>query len=400
MSPPQSLAASPPAPTPTADPAAGPLRVVVLLNRLANGGTPSRVLELSRHLNPRVELTVVVFSQDSPELLAEYRAAGIAVEVLDGKASPRSVVRLRELLRRLRPDVLHTFLPFAGWVGRLVARWCGVPSVVSSHQSVRGNYRPLVRALDGATMHLADHVVCNSEEVERSFFGTYTPFDGRGRAPRVVTVTNGIDLERIERAVSPAGREAVRAELGAAPGDFVVVSVGRFMPVKDHPTTLRAFAGMAAGAWLWLLGWGECEAELRALAAELGVADRVRFVVGSREVPRYLAGADAFVLASHKEGLSGALVEAMAAGLPPVVSDIPQNLFVIDGGAGLSFPVGDPGALGAALERLRADPALRGQLAAGARQAAVERFSIRRVADSFMALYQGCTAGRGARSRE
>lgn len=398
MTPVQSLAPSPAPPRPSAARGAGRLRVVVLLNRLANGGTPSRVLELSRHLSSRVDLTVVVFQQDSPQLLAEYRAAGLAVEVLGGKANPRSVLQLRGVLRRLQPDVLHTFLPFAGWIGRLVGRWCGVPVLVSSHQSVRGNYRALVRALDGATMRLADHVVCNSEEVERSFFGTFTPFDGRGPAPRIVTVMNGIDLDRLQRAVGAAGRDEVRAELGAAPGDFVVVSVGRYVPVKDHGTTLRAFAGMPAGSWLWLVGWGEQEAELRALAEELGVAERVRFVVGSREVPRYLAGADAFVLASRKEGLSGALVEAMAAGLPVVASDIPQNLAVIEGDAGLSFPAGDEGALRALLARLRENPALAGQLAARGREAATQRFSIRRVADSFMALYQGSTAGRGARS--
>jgi glycosyltransferase involved in cell wall biosynthesis len=366
------------------------LRVAILLNQLANGGTPSRVLELSRHLRRAVELKVVVFLAPSEALVREYRDAGVQVEVLGGRANPRSYARLAALLRAWRPDVLHTYLPFAGTAGRLVGRWCRVPVLVSSHQSVRGNYRRFIRAMDALTMRMADHVVCNSEEVERSFFGTYTPFDGAGSAARVVTVVNGIDVEAVQGAVRRADREAVRAELRAGPDDFVIVSVGRYVRVKDQSTTLRAFAAHAGDdARLWLVGWGEDEAELRALAERLGVAERVRFVVGTRDVARCLAGADCFVLASRKEGLSGALLEAMAAGLPVAASDIPQNLAVVGDDAGLRFRVGDAEDLGRALQRIRRDPALARGLGERAAARVAERFSMQRIARSLLALYAG-----------
>ncbi|HEU0302420.1 MAG TPA: glycosyltransferase [Longimicrobium sp.] len=373
------------------------LRVAILLNQLANGGTPSRVLELSRYLRQGVELKVVVFLAPSEALVREYADAGVDVEVLGGRAHPRSYARLAALLRAWRPDVLHTFLPFAGTVGRLVGRWSRVPVLVSSHQSVRGNYRPLIRALDALTMRMADHVVCNSEEVERSFFGTYTPFEGEGSAGRVVTVVNGIDADVVRRAVAAADRGEVRAELGAAADDFVVVSVGRYVRVKDQATTLRAFAAHAGtDARLWLVGWGEDEAELRALAGRLGVAERVAFVVGARDVARRLAGADCFVLASHKEGLSGALLEAMAAGLPVAVSDIPQNLAVVGDDAGVRFRVGDADDLGRALLRIRRDPQLARALGERAAARVAERFSMERIARSLLALYAGAVRAAGA----
>ena len=374
-------------------------RVVILLNQLANGGTPSRVLELSRPLRRGVDLKVVVFLAPSEALVREYADAGVDVEVLGGRVNPRSYARLAALLRAWRPDVLHTYLPFSGIAGRLIGRWCRVPVLVSSHQNVRGKFRPVIRALDALTIRMADHVVCNSEEVERSFFGTCTPYEGEGDAAWVVTVVDGVDVDEVRAAVARADRDAVRAELGAGPDDFVVVCVARYVPVKDQPTTLRAFAAHAgADARLWLVGWGQEEARLRALAERLGVAERVRFVVGTRDVARCLAGADCFVLASHKEGFSGALLEAMAAGLPLVVSDIPQNLAAVGEDAGLHFRVGDPDDLGRALQRVRRDPGLARALGDRAAARVAERFSVERVARSLLALYAGAahTAGDAA----
>jgi glycosyltransferase involved in cell wall biosynthesis len=367
-----------------------PLRVAILMNQLGDGGTPSRVLELARALAPGVELRVVAFAAPSARMVAEYRRAGLDPVVLPGRRDPRSVPALWAFLRGWRPDVLHTFHPLTGCAGRLLGRGARVPAIVSSYVNVPDPRRPVVRALDRLTRGLADQVVCNSEAVERARFGSATPLGGEGPVPRVVTIVNGIDVEALRRSLAAADRGAVRAELGAAPGDAVLACVARFIPVKDHPTLLRAFAALAAErrpVRLWLVGWGPAEGELRAMAAREGVAERVRFVVGTREVGRYLAGADLFVLASLREGLSGALLEAMAAGLPAVVSDIAPNLRVVGDAAGVAFAVGDPQALAAAVRRVLDAPGFARELGARGRERVEQQFSVRRVAGAYLRVY-------------
>jgi glycosyltransferase involved in cell wall biosynthesis len=176
----------------------------------------------------------------------------------------------------------------------------------------------------------------------------------------------------------------------------LAVAVGRLIAQKDHATLLRAFALVHEAlpeARLAILGSGPLEAETRALAAELGLADAV-LLPGRTDIRDWLERADAFVHSSRWEGFGIVLLEAMLAGLPIVatrVSAVPE--VVVDGETGLLVEAGDHAGLARHLETLLSDRGRAAALGAAGRRRALTEFSVDRMANRTLALYDEVLAG-------
>jgi glycosyltransferase involved in cell wall biosynthesis len=171
----------------------------------------------------------------------------------------------------------------------------------------------------------------------------------------------------------PARRAAAAKRYGLPADAFTVGSVGRLEPEKNYSMLLRAFALLAAGssrpACLVLVGEGSRRAELEAQAAELGIADRVRFLGMQYRVSEILPLLDVFVLTSLTEGTSISLLEAQASGVPAVVTDVGGNGFIVrDGENGFLCAVNDDTAMAEMMCRLRDEPALARRMAEAARR--------------------------------
>jgi glycosyltransferase involved in cell wall biosynthesis len=154
-----------------------------------------------------------------------------------------------------------------------------------------------------------------------------------------------------------------------APGEKLIVAVGRLVEQKGYPVLLRAFAQVrkTANARLWILGEGPLRVALKKQARELQLSEAVRFL-GFRSNPyAYMARADVFVLSSHWEGFGNVIVEAMASGTAVVAADCPYGPreVVEDGISGRLVPPGDAEALAANLSEVLHDSGLRAQLVAG-----------------------------------
>lgn len=176
----------------------------------------------------------------------------------------------------------------------------------------------------------------------------------RGWAPeRIETLYNRIDIEAVQ--AEQVSREAAREALGLPLDAWVVGNVGRLHPDKDQATLIRGFAralpALPAGSLLAIMGSGKLEAELKALATELGVATSVRFLGQVPQGRRYFKAFDLFALSSDHEPFGMVLLEAMAAGVPLVCSDCGGGREVVEG-VGRLFPLGDAQALGDQLQEL------------------------------------------------
>jgi glycosyltransferase involved in cell wall biosynthesis len=188
----------------------------------------------------------------------------------------------------------------------------------------------------------------------------------------------------------PAARAAVRDRLGAD-GSFVIVTVAHLIPDKGVDVLLRALPEFPPDAVVWVAGEGPEGEQLQALARQLGVQDRVRFLGNQARVEPYLQAADCFACPSvwaEAAGLTN--LEAQACGVPVVASrtgGIPE--YVADGVTGLLFPPGDPAALAACVRRLHGDAALRRARGEAARARAVERFSPEACLEAYLDLYRG-----------
>lgn len=206
---------------------------------------------------------------------------------------------------------------------------------------------------------------------------------------KLAVVRNGLTLPPPD---DPAARASARAVLGLADDAVAVLYAGQLEPRKDPLTALRAAQRAHAAdprVVLLIAGTGPCESELRSVAGE-----ETRLLGQRSDVPRLLAAADVFVMPSHREGLSYAVLEAMGHGVATVVSDGPGNPEAV-GDAGLVVGVGDVDGLAAALSRLAADAPARAALAEAGRERIATELSAARMVAATGAVYDAVLRGPG-----
>jgi glycosyltransferase involved in cell wall biosynthesis len=310
--------------------------------------------------------TLLLDDRPGAEVLAERAAAlGVPVRLVGplplGLGGARGVPALVRLLRRERPAVFHAHMssPVACKWGLAAAVLARVPAVLGTVQV--GGYEPpdrsaywQLRALSrGVDRYLAvSHGIAN-ELVDRLGWP-------RGK---IDVVYNAVDLARVEAEAPPGLRE----ELGGE-GRPLVLTPARLDAQKGHRFLFEAIPQVPDATFL-LAGEGPEREPLEALATELGIGGRVRFLGRREDVSQLLAACDVFALPSLYEGSSLAVLEAMAAGAPIVSSAIGGTDELIDDGrSGLLVAPGDAEGLAAALRRVLGDPAMRESLAARARE--------------------------------
>ncbi len=243
---------------------------------------------------------------------------------------------------------------------------------------------------------LADTVATVSEEL-----GDWLAAHVRVRREKLVCVPNGVRLDLFENA--PCREDALRA-FNLPAHATVIGSVGRHDPAKDYGGLLRAFAqlcGDHSDAHLLLVGAGAEHESLLAQAAQLGVSDRTHFAGWSDDLPLAFAAIDVFVLPSVTEGMSNALLEAMAAGLPCIGTAVGGNGEVIEHGeTGFLVEPRDPGALAESIAPLIADAGLRARLGAAGRRRVESHFTLPRMIARYEELYLSLIEhGRGRKHR-
>jgi sugar transferase (PEP-CTERM/EpsH1 system associated) len=296
--------------------------------------------------------------------------------------------RLARYMRSFRPHVVHT-RNWGGLEAVFAARLAGVPVVIHSEHGYEVDSLaglPLRRRfMRHVAYSAADAVFTNSRELR-----DYHARQAKVSLERIQVIYNGVDTNRF--APHPEIRQRVRRELGLSTESFVVGSVGRLVPIKDHGTLLQAASLLAErgiDVRVVLVGTGPTRAELERKASQLEkLSGRVHFVGASDQVPAFLNALDAFVLSSLGEGMSNTLIEAMASGLPTVATRVGGNPELIEEGrTGEFFAPGDFSSLASLLERLSRDNGLRRVLGSAARERAVSCFSFEQMVTNYRALY-------------
>ncbi|MBL6751692.1 MAG: glycosyltransferase [Nevskia sp.] len=288
-------------------------------------------------------------------------------------------------------DVVHANWSIVGVIAGCAARLAGRPLVTTlrGEDVNRAARSPLYRGILGLCLRLSGRVAV----VSQAMLGNVAAQFPQWRS-RCVFVANGVARPA---SAAPAAHRA--------PGDAAglsLVAVGSLIPRKDVATIIRALARLDGlpGVRLEVIGDGAERAALERLAASLGVGARVRFCgqVPPPEVAGSLARAQAFVLSSRSEGRSNALLEALAAGLPVLATDIEGVAEIVEDGVnGLLFGAGDDAALAAQIRRLADDPALRERLAQAAAATVGERLrSWEQCAAQYVELYRAVRAERSA----
>ena len=375
-------------------PSLAPIRVLWVIKALGPGGAEQLLLSAAQvHDRTEVDLECAYLIEDDPSFVADMEANGVPCHRVTAGGMPYLWPwRLRRLIANGSFDIVHVHSPLPGSVARLGAmtvRRSLRPALVTTEHCSWRSYHPLTRAFNRATSGLAAVILAVSDETRESIVG-------RARN-RTQTLVHGIDLETVRAQGSE--RDAVRAELGLEPSDWVVGIVANFREQKDYPNLLRATRMLIdAGHPVRVVsvGHGPLEGETRALATEMGLDDRMMFLGRRRDATRIMAGFDVFTLASLWEGLPVAIMEALALGLPIVATRVGGMEDALrDEPLGSLVPPADSAALAAALETAL----LHGNAlpATGLRPSErADRYDIRRAARHLEGIYRDVVAGRPA----
>jgi glycosyltransferase involved in cell wall biosynthesis len=381
------------------------LSIVHVIARLNVGGAALHVLQLAHEQSRRGHDVIVVAGtlaagEESMEYVAdELGIRLVRLPVLQRELSPRAdsaaILALRRLIRRRRPDVLHTHTAKAGATGRLAALASGRARprarVHTYHGHVLSGYfsrrwEHVFRWIERLLAYTSGLLIAVSDEVRDELVGF-----GVAPARRFVVVPYGFDPPPWSESDDEA-RHSIRAEIGAGDETFVVGWVGRLTSIKrplDLVRTLRALVDLQIDALLVLVGDGEDRAEVEALAAELELGDRCRFVGFQKSIRHWYAAFDALLLTSANEGTPVVAIEALGAGRPVVATRAGgTGSVVLHGESGYLEPIGDTAALAERLAALALDPELRARLGNRGAEDVRERFAIGRMADEVETVYR------------
>lgn len=387
--------------------------MLLLTPDLEAGGAQATVRALAGTF-PRTGCPVVVCTFRDGPLGDDIRRMGVPVEVLPDRR--HSIVQLpgfvREVVQRRRElvalvdrhdvDVAVTFA-LGTWellvltLARRVQVWWRIgnvaftlrPEHLTAHRWLLRPKQAAHRWLRRAGARVVDGIVAVSDDTARAVV------DELGVAADTVTVVvNGVDVD----SPPPTERAAVRASLGAGPDAHVLTMVGTCKQQKGHVHLLDAVAAIAGRLptlTVWLVGDGPLRPAIEARITALGLDDRVRLLGTRDDVPALLAASDSFVLPSLWEGMSVALLEAMAARLPVIATAVSGTTEILtDGVDGWVVPPADPDALAAAIAEVVTDPAEATRRAAAARRRVEAAYSTRRTAEQLRSLFHDAARRR------
>ncbi len=354
-----------------------PVHICHVVLSLEPGGLENGVVNVVNGLNTAEFRSSICCMRRSGEFAARIRPnVPIVTMGLESGSDPLVVLDMAKLFRKSRVDIVHTRNVAPFFYGLVAARLARIPVVVHSEHGRTFPERPRRAMAQRLMLRGADAAFAVSAQLRADLVREL-----RVECERFEVIHNGVDV-----AAFGVGEPSPQP-----PGTLRIGSVGRLVPVKNYALLLQAFARLPASlaCSLSFVGDGPERAALAQLATELGISARVEFAGHRDDVARLLRDMDIFVLPSLSEGLSNTLLEAMAAGLPVVASDVGGNREIVESErSGLLFRSGDVEHAAAQLLRLAENAALRRSLGQEGAARVRKEFSIEAMIRRYESLYR------------
>jgi glycosyltransferase involved in cell wall biosynthesis len=347
-----------------------------------HGSEKQLTLLASRLPRDRFDVHVCALTRGGP-FEKQLSQAGIPVTVLHKrwKIDPVAYWKLKRLIRRLRPDLVHTWLFAGNCYGRTAARRAGVERMVASERCVDSWKMWHELAIDRRLAKHTDRIVVNGRAVRDFYVSKQIP------AEKITRISNGV----LPAQASTLDRSELLAKLGARPGAKLIGAVCRLAPqkrVKEMIWGIHQLSQLRDDIHLVVIGDGPLRTALHRYARLTNVGDRVHFLYTRLDVDQWLPHFEVFWLASAYEGQSNAVMEAMAAGLPVVATDIPPNReLVVHGETGFLIPLDVRNAFARRTLPILEDAELARRLGDAGREKMLREFTVEQMVDRYAALY-------------
>lgn len=381
------------------------ISVVIIVNELLRGGAQRIILDIARGIDKRqFSITVTYlkshknFGEKAATLEEEFRRANVRVISLEGaqKFSFLDLLKLIRFLRDERPDIVHTFLPYAGTLGRIAARIARVPRIMSTQCNVRVAYGFKGYWYDRITLVLAHAWTAATEGIELEYGGSAAPFSRGSWAlgRRHFSISAGVDLSAFDARIAACDKNAKRAEIGIPKDVPLVMMTARLISWKG-PTDLVEAMRYVPRAHLIIVGWGPLQKRLAKQARDNGSGERVHLLGARSDVAELLAAADVYVQAHNRSadgdiwaGPNLSQIEACAAKIPSVSTRVPLiECLIEDGITGKLAEPNNPRSLAAAIQWVIDHPKEARAMALAARERVRERYTVEHMVNQYAGMY-------------
>ncbi len=369
------------------------MKVLYVITGLAYGGAETQIVRLATSLKARGWEVKIVSLTPPKAYMPELEAAGIQVVslgILSKFPYPRPIMRLAQLVRTWRPQIVHSFMVQANLIIRFIRLMTPIPVLICSARNIIES-----RNSDGSARfrelfyRLTDPLCDLTTQVSQAGLIRYVRV--RAVPPHKIRyIPNGVDMEHFYP--DPDLRKRLQRDLGLQ-NIFVWLAIGRFDLQKDYPNMLQALAHIIQERpeiLLLIVGDGPLRSEMEDLAQTLGLWENVRFLGIRRDVKELMNVANAYIMSSTFEGMANVLLEAGASGLPIVATDVGGNReVVLNGETGILVPPQDPVALAGAMVYLMDLPEReRQRIGMNGHQYIKAAYSLDRVVELWEALYK------------
>lgn len=352
------------------------MKILHVITNLDTGGAEKLLVDLLPLLKKDSDVELVLFQGRETPFLQALREAGIRIHSFSEAKSvyhPSHILKLIKLTKRV--DVVHTHNTSCQLFGAVASLFCKAKLCTTEHTTTSHHRVWWFAPIEKWMYSRYSHVICISDATRETMLAA-----AGANAPEASVICNGIDVAKYQNA---------RPCDDLQHDGTIITMVGRWSYQKDQATIIRALAKLPNDYKLWLAGYGETEATLKALAAELKVSDRVKFLGLRTDVPNLLKASDIVVQSSHIEGFGLAAVEGMAAGKPVIASNV-EGLAQVVEGAGVLFPHEDAEALAKTIEQVCTNKELYNELVQKGFARAMQ-YDISTMAKGYMDVYKKIT---------
>lgn len=363
------------------------IKVLHLVEDLKTGGAERIIADISEGLNRQEFAAGVWCLTRGGEIADELKNKGIPVGILriSNYHNPLTILGLSHLLRKEKPDIVHTHLYFASVIGRLAARRAAIPILLSHVHSTYWEYKKRHIWMERFLSRITKKIICCSKAVEH-----FVTHQERIRSSKTIVIYNGVDEERFSSTKEPS---LIKTQLGIDSESPVVGSVSSLKALKGHTYLLRAvplITDIFPKTKFLIVGDGPLRPLLEAQVKEENISSSVIFTGTRQDIPDLLSAMDVFILPSClREGLGIAIIEAMAAAKPVVATDIGGIPEVVRSGAtGLLVPPRDEIALGEAIIQLLKNPEMSKHLGKQGKLRFKKRFTKKKMISEIENLYK------------
>jgi len=379
-------------------------KILYLINSLKSAGAERVVLNIAKYINKDKFEPIITYFEPWHSLRKKFEDLGILTYCLNirNKLDPTGLLKLIHILRREKPKILHTHLPYAGIIGRLIGRFVGIPCIISTQHNVPTSFKRITYLLDKVTLPMADLVTCVSEGIEEQLFSSVYVFTGHEKYKKHLTLWNGIDFEEIDKIKnSPDNLNCKKWK-----HKRIVLMPGRLLKWKGQHILLKAWPEVKKkikNACLLIVGDGPEKNNLRQMIQDLAISESVRLLGERTDIYSLMKIAEVVVTPYyykglfHGEGVGLVVLEGMAMGKVVISSKVPNIEKAIEHRiTGLLFPQGDYKTLAGLIIEVLENSEFAKFIGRNARKRAKERFDAKVMAYRYEILYKSILEEKNA----